>query len=64
MNAYDAMITILDINETLEELKKNNAHTVPNMLDCKSHDLLESFRSLLIAEMKSTELKVFTNEDK
>ena len=64
MDAYQAMVTILDINEAIEQIKDHNRYEIPNQLDCKCHDLLEKFRDVLIAEMKSTELKVFTDENK
>lgn len=70
MNAYEAMVAILDINETIESLKsrynKNDSQVVDltNEKDLmKSVELLTKYRELLIAEMKATNLEVFEYGD-
>ena len=52
MNAYEAMVSILDINETLEEMKKNNTNDYPDLVSCKAQELLVKFRDVLVEEMK------------
>ena len=64
MNAHEAMNAILDINETVEEMKSKNTDTTPDLLSCKAVELLIQYRELLVAEMKSTTLGVFANDDK
>ena len=61
MNAYEAMVSILDINETIEEIKQNNIKDEPDLLMCKTQDLLVKFREVLVAEMKKTTLEVFND---
>ena len=64
MSAYEGMTTILDINETIEDLKNMNTDTVPNMVLCRAVDILTSCRTLLVAEMKATTLGVFEDDGK
>ena len=64
MNAYEAMVAILDINETVEELKNRNTEKTPDLVGCKAVELMVQYRQLLIAEMKATKLGVFDNDDK
>ena len=59
MNAYEAMVSILDINETLEEMKKNNTNDYPDLVSCKAQELLVKFRDVLVEEMKRTVLEVY-----
>lgn len=59
MNALQAMTTVLDINETIEQLKIRNSDAVPDLTLCKTVDLLEKYRQLLGLEMAETDLKVF-----
>lgn len=59
MTGYEAMTQILDVNETLEELKKINVGDGPDLFVCKIADLLDSYRTVLIQEMKNTELDCF-----
>ena len=61
MDAWQAMNTVLDINETIEQLKIRNSGNMPDLILCKSEDLLAKYRELLCLEMKATELKVFEN---
>ena len=62
MTAYKAMVTVLDINETLIELRdKNSKENFPDQLDMKVSDLLRDYRDLLTAEMKATTLEVFND---
>ena len=63
MNAYKAMVSILDINETLEAMKQNNTKDYPDMISCKAQELLVEYRDILVAEMKRTVLEVY-NDDK
>ena len=64
MTAYDAMVSILDINESIEELRKRNAGDVPDLLCCKVALLLEEYRELLAREMKATSLQIYqTDQD-
>ena len=70
MNAYEAMVAILDINETIEALKKRyntEDSQVVNLTGkqdlIKSVELLTKYRELLIAEMEATTLEVFKYDD-
>lgn len=64
MNAYKAMVAILDVNETVMELRdRNSKENFPDQLDMRVMELLSDYRTLLTAEMKATELEVFENED-
>ena len=56
MKAYQAMVTILDINETIEKLKNKNTSSEPDLVICKTCDLLDSYRDLLCNEMMKTDL--------
>ena len=40
ITAYDAFVAVLDINETIEELKKRNTDNQPDLVNCKAVDLL------------------------
>ena len=64
MNAQEAMIAVLDINEMIEQLKDDNKETIPNLRNCKLISLLTDYRTLLCAEMKDTNLKVFEHDNK
>ena len=59
MTAYEAMSTLLDINETIEALKSRNTANAPDLELCKAVELLEGYRHLLALEMMETSLKVF-----
>jgi len=63
MNAYEGMVAILDANETIEELRKQNTGDKPDMLNCKIQTLLGQYRTLLVEEMKATTLEVFRHDD-
>lgn len=54
---YDAMLAILDCNETTEKLKDMNNANMPNLLISKVTTLLNDYRELLISEMRCTSLE-------
>ena len=56
MKAYSAMMSILDINETLEKIKSKNTDSEPDLVLCKTCNLLESYRDLLCNELMKTDL--------
>ena len=62
MTAYEAMVTILDINEMLEVLKDNNCEDEPNMMNCKMQNILVKAKDVILAEMESTTLEVFRDD--
>lgn len=64
MNAFEAMNSVLDINETIEGLKARNTDSTPDLLNCKAVELLGQYRTLLVAEMEATTLGVFVNDNK
>ena len=64
MNAKEAMIAILDINEMIEQLKDDNKETTPNLKNCRLISMLTDYRTLLCAEMQATTLKVFEHDNK
>lgn len=64
MTAHDAMMSILDVNESLEDLKERNTSNTPDLRLCIVQNLLIQYRELLVAEMKATTLEVFNNENK
>ena len=57
MTAYDAFTEILDINETIEGIKKKNMEKEPDRHLCKSVTLLCNYREILAEALRSTELK-------
>ena len=63
MTAYDAMLDILSINESIDAIKNRNTGDQPNLLDCTVVDLLTRYRTLLTEEMTATMLEVFRDED-
>lgn len=63
MTAYDAMLDILSINESLDAIKNRNTGDQPDLLDCTVIDLLARYRTLLAEEMAVTMLEVFRDED-
>ena len=63
MTAYDAFIAVLDINETIEELKKRNTDNQPDLVNCKAVDLLVQYRQVLERVMKKTILGVFEDDN-
>jgi len=63
MTAYEAMVTILDINEMLEVLKDNNCEDEPNMMNCKMQNILVKAKDVILAEMESTTLEVFRDDN-
>lgn len=64
MTAYEAFEAILDINETIDKIKDNNRGNTPDLVACKTVDLLVQYRQLLGAEMKKTQLGVFLDDNK
>lgn len=71
MNAYEAMVAVLDVNETTDQLKQRYNNTDSQIVDftgaqdlTKAVDLLAGYRNLLIAVMKATTLEVFKSDDK
>lgn len=71
MNAYEAMVAVLDANETIDQLKQRYNNTDSQVVDftgvqdlTKAVDLLTDYRKLLVAEMKATTLEVFKSDNK
>lgn len=57
ITAYGAMVAILDINETIEDLKNRNTDKQPDEVLCKTTGLLADYREVLISAMEKTEIK-------
>ena len=57
MTAYGAFVEVLDINETIEELKNRNVAKQPDTVLCKTVELLEHYRGVLSKALKNTTLK-------
>lgn len=57
ITAYGAMVAILDINETIEDLKSRNTDKQPDTVLCKTTGLLADYREVLISAMEHTEIK-------
>ena len=56
MNAHEAFVEILDINETIEGLKsRNTGNTVDGIL-CSAVTLLSNYRTVIDNELKNTEI--------
>lgn len=63
MNAFDAMVDVLTINETVEKLKNKNTGDYPDKMISDLIRLLVHYRDVLTEEMSATTLKVFNHED-
>ena len=61
--AYDAMLDILNTNETLESIKNRNMGDQPDLIDMRSIAMLENYRDLLIEEMKVSPLEVYAHDN-
>lgn len=61
--AYEAMLDILNTNETLESIKNRNMGDQPDLIDMRSIAMLENYRDLLIEEMKVSPLEVYTHDN-
>ena len=57
MTAYKAMNEILNINETIEDLKERNMGDTPDLVLCATVELLENYRDLLGDALTKTKLK-------
>ena len=58
MTAYDAFTEVLDINETVDELKNRNVAKEPDQTLGKAVTLLTNYRSILAEALRNTELKI------
>lgn len=56
--AYDAMLAVLNCNETIEALKSVNNDNMPDLLVSKLTTMLTEYRELLVSEMQRTSLEV------
>lgn len=61
--AYEAMLDILNTNETLESIKNRNMGDQPDLIDMRSIAMLENYRDLLIEEMKVSPLEVYAHDN-
>lgn len=52
--AYDLMVAILDINETMEKLKERNTESVPDLDLCNANKLLLQYRDVCVDLLKQT----------
>ena len=57
ITAYGAMKAIIEINETIEELKNRNNGNQPDLTICKTTGYLADYRSVLMDAMQKTEIK-------
>lgn len=62
MTAYDGLVAILDINETIEKVKNMNMGKEPDLTLCKVTGLLADYRNVLAELMTRTDL--FSNGGK
>lgn len=55
-SAYNAMVSILDINETIDKLKQQNSDKTPDLVLCQATELLMDYRDVLIELMAQTNI--------
>lgn len=56
MSAYDAFTAVLDINETIDELKSRNNGKTPDFTLCRATTLLADYRGVLSELMRQTDI--------
>ena len=60
--AYDAMLSVLNCNETIEKIKAENNGNTPDLTKSNVVELLADYRELLITEMCNTTLEAFKDK--